>query len=111
MSSQETSFYSGAFQGNKSDLNPLPLLEWVYANGATGLALLRCGGFASMNTENEEGILLTRLVTFNGEHIFDMSMRPEAACSVKFQPDGKPVSLHVLPDLLESLRLLGQQEP
>ena len=100
-----------SISGQRVRPKSVALLEWVYANGATGLALLRCGGFASMNTENEEGILLTRLVTFNGEHIFDMSMRPEAACSVKSQPDGKPVSLQVLPDLLESLRLLGQQEP
>ena len=83
----------------------------MYANGATGLALLQCGGFASMNTENKEGILRTRLVTFNGEHMFEMSIRPEAACGVKSQPNGKSVSLQVLPDLLESLRLLGQQEP
>ena len=83
----------------------------MYANGVTGLALLRGEGFASMNTENKEGILRTRLVTFNGEHMFEMSIRPEAACGVKSQPDGKSVSLQVLPDLLESLRLLGQQEP
>ena len=100
-----------SISGQRVQPKSVALLEWVYANGATGLPLLRCGGFASMNTENEEGILLTRLVTFNGGHIFEMSMRPEAACSVKSQPDGKPVSLQVLPDLLESLRLLGQQEP
>ena len=64
-----------------------------------------------MNTENEEGTLFPGLMTFNGEHIFEMSMQPEAVCGVKSQPDGKPVSLQVLPDLLESLRLLDQQEP
>ena len=68
-----------SISGQRVQPKSVALLEWVYANGATGLALLRCEGFASMNTENAEGILLTRLVAFNGEHIFEMSMRPEAA--------------------------------
>ncbi len=41
----------------------------MYANAATGLAVLRRDGFASMETEGE-GMLLTRPVIFSGKYLF-----------------------------------------
>jgi len=42
----------------------------TYAGGATGVAFLRRDGFASMNTEAQEGTLTTRPVTFKGRYLF-----------------------------------------
>ena len=38
--------------------------------GCTGLATLRRDGFASMKAGEEEGVLITRPVTFSGKHLF-----------------------------------------
>ncbi len=42
----------------------------MYAGGSTGLAVLRRDGFASMDAGDEQGILTTRPVAFNGRHLF-----------------------------------------
>jgi len=39
-------------------------------NGATGLAILRRDGFASMNAGDKPGALTTRPLTFSGSHLF-----------------------------------------
>ena len=62
-------FYYTAFQGNESNKNPIGHWNGMYANAATGLAILRRDGFASMETE-DEGILLTRPVKFSGKYLF-----------------------------------------
>lgn len=76
-------FYYGAFQGDESKAALLdefkagdPLRKareiWsgMYANGATGLAILRRDGFASMDAGETGGVLTTRPVTFTGKHLF-----------------------------------------
>ncbi|NOT63247.1 MAG: Ig-like domain-containing protein, partial [Acidobacteria bacterium] len=40
------------------------------ANGATGLAIMRRDGFASLNAGSSEGTLTTRRVTFDGRYLF-----------------------------------------
>ena len=42
----------------------------MYAGGSTGLATLRRDGFASMDAGPAEGLLTTRPVLFNGNHLF-----------------------------------------
>ncbi len=64
-------FYYIGFCGDPTKLD----LDWkkngMYANGSTGLARLRRDGFASMNTTGDApGTLTTRLLTFNGRHLF-----------------------------------------
>lgn len=63
-------FYYTAFQGNEANLNPLVYWNGLYANGAMGLAILRRDGFASMEAGVEEGVLLTRKLTFKGSQLF-----------------------------------------
>ena len=68
-------FYYGAFSGQGSILKAgrnggYPQDNAMYAGGHTGLATLRRDGFASMETEGEEGILATRPVAFSGAHLF-----------------------------------------
>jgi hypothetical protein len=42
----------------------------TYAGGATGVAMLRRDGFASMNADEQGGTLTTRPLTFTGKHLF-----------------------------------------
>jgi len=50
----------------------------LYANGATGVAFLRRDGFVSMNTGKlEDGLLLTRPLTFSGKYLFVNVDAPE----------------------------------
>jgi hypothetical protein len=42
----------------------------TYAGGATGVAMLRRDGFASMNADEKGGTLTTRPLTFTGKHLF-----------------------------------------
>ena len=62
-------FYYTAFRGDENNKNPLGHWNGMYANASMGLAILRRDGFASMETEGE-GILLTRMVQFNGKYLF-----------------------------------------
>ena len=39
----------------------------MYANGSTGLAILRRDGFASMDANDDQGTLLTRKISSNGK--------------------------------------------
>lgn len=63
-------FYYTAFKGNESNLHPLEYWSGMYANAATGLAVLRRDGFASMEGEGGGGMLLTRPVIFSGKYLF-----------------------------------------
>lgn len=42
----------------------------MYTGGSIGLAMLRRDGFASMDTADKPGVLTTRLVKFQGQHLF-----------------------------------------
>lgn len=68
-------FYFGAFSGASPVLAPgqtgdYPQENAMYAGASTGLATLRRDGFASLDAGEEEGELVTRPVTFTGEHLF-----------------------------------------
>jgi hypothetical protein len=69
-------FYYSAFEGDTTrklgqDGITNNMYSGTYANGATGIAILRRDGFVSMNaTGAQEGILLTRPVTFSGKYLF-----------------------------------------
>ena len=55
-------FYYIGFRGDDSH-------SYMHSNGATGMAILRRDGFASMSTTGE-GSLTTRPVTFSGKYLF-----------------------------------------
>ena len=68
-------FYHAAFSGGSPKLKTGEMGSFVqdnlmYAGGSTGLAILRRDGFASMDAGEEEGVLLTRPLTFGGNHLF-----------------------------------------
>ena len=85
-------FYYTAFQGDESNLNPLQHWNGLYANASTGLAVLRRDGFASMEADEEEGVLLTRPVTFSGKHLFVNINGPRGRLYAEVcQPNGKPI--------------------
>ena len=52
-----------------TDTIKAPKRDWD-ADAATGLAILRRDGFASMDIHNEFGTLTTRLVSFKGKYLF-----------------------------------------
>ena len=86
-------FYYAAFRGDESNRNPLSYWSGIYANGSTGLAILRRDGFASMEAdENNEKKLLTRPLSFSGKHLFVNLDAPRGrlyaeACDL----EGKPI--------------------
>jgi hypothetical protein len=55
----------------------------VYGNGSTGLAMLRRDGFASLSAGADTGTLLTRPVSFSGEHLFVNVDNPQGALTVE----------------------------
>ncbi|MEA3477784.1 MAG: glycosyl hydrolase family 32, partial [Bacteroidota bacterium] len=86
-------FYYTAFQGDELNLNPLQHWNGLYANASTGLAVLRRDGFASMEADEEEGILLTRPVRFSGKHLFVNMDGPGGRLYAEVcQQNGKPIS-------------------
>ena len=52
-----------------TETSKAPQKKWD-ADAATGLAVLRRDGFASMNNSGKYGSLTTRLVSFKGKHLF-----------------------------------------
>lgn len=64
----------------------------VDAGAATGLAVLRRDGFASMDAGNEEGVLTTRPLVFRGKHLFVNLDAPEGQLQVEVLGEqGKPI--------------------
>ena len=56
-------FYYSGFMGDTINRE-------AYANGSTGIAVLRRDGFASMSASKDGGTLITRPVTFKGRFLF-----------------------------------------
>lgn len=73
---EELWFYYGAFSGESEKLGPGDVGDEphrdhaIYAGSSTGLAVLRRDGFASMDADENGGMLETRPVTFKGKHLF-----------------------------------------
>ena len=73
-------FYYGAFQGdekkaasmkgNNEEVSRQEMWSGMYSNAATGLAIMRRDGFASMDAEADGGTLTTRPITFKGRNLF-----------------------------------------
>ena len=89
-------FYYTAFQGDESKGHPVDrhLDYWsgMYARGSTGLAVLRRDGFASLNAGEEEGILFTRPLLFNGKYLFINLEGTNGKFYAEIcQEDGKPL--------------------
>ncbi len=62
-------YYTG-FQGDSSKLSGNWLQNGMYDRGATGVAMLRRDGFASLDAGGEPATLITRPVTFSGSRVF-----------------------------------------
>ena len=58
-------FYYGAFSGQGDESH-----SGFVTGGGVGVAFLRRDGFASMNADAGGGTLTSRVVTFNGKHLF-----------------------------------------
>lgn len=58
-------FYYSAWSGFSPKLK-----NDIYAGGSMGLAVLRRDGFASLEAGQQEGIVITRPVVFNGKYMF-----------------------------------------
>ncbi|MEM7369666.1 MAG: twin-arginine translocation signal domain-containing protein [Bacteroidota bacterium] len=85
-------FYYTAFQGDASNLHDLQYWSGMYAHASTGLATLRRDGFASMGAGSEEGILLTKKLTFSGAYLFVNVDGQYGELRVEVcQEDGKPI--------------------
>jgi hypothetical protein len=63
-------FYYIGFQGDPNNRHEDGMKSGMYANGSTGIAVLRRDGFASMFSNDDGGTLITRPVSFNGKHLF-----------------------------------------
>ncbi len=63
-------FYYTGFKGDPTNLHSDQMKSGMYANGSTGLAVLRRDGFISLSATGNGGTLLTRLVSFNGKYLF-----------------------------------------
>jgi hypothetical protein len=63
-------FYYSAYAGDPTRLSKDWRTNGTYANGAVGLAKLRRDGFASLQARHAGAQATTRLVTFQGCHLF-----------------------------------------
>jgi hypothetical protein len=85
-------FYYTAFKGNQSNRNPNAHWNGMYANAATGLAILRRDGLASMEADKNEGFLLTRPLKFSGNYLFVNVDNPQGKFYVEIcNEDGQPM--------------------
>jgi hypothetical protein len=85
-------FYYTAFKGNESNRNPNAHWNGMYANAATGLAILRRDGFASMEADKNEGFLLTRPLKFSGNYLFVNIDSPQGKLYIEIcNEDGQPI--------------------
>ncbi|QHI70722.1 glycosyl hydrolase family 32 [Tichowtungia aerotolerans] len=84
-------FYYSGMEGDES------IPKGMYANGATGIAVLRRDGFASMKTPDDKGSLITRPVLFSGKHLFVNADVPEGTLKVEMlDVDGNSIPPFVL---------------
>ena len=82
-------FYYAAWAGNPEKAG---MPNGLYDNGATGLAILRRDGFASMDAGEKEGALTTRPVTFSGKRLFVNLDAPEGMLRVEvLDKEGNPI--------------------
>ncbi len=63
-------FYYSGFQGDEQKISSQVKFSGTYANGSTGIAVLRRDGFTSMSPYHNSGILTTRLLSFTGKYFF-----------------------------------------
>ncbi len=63
-------FYYSGFQGDEQRISSKVKFSGTYANGSTGIAILRRDGFASMSPYYKSGLLTTRLLSFTGKYVF-----------------------------------------
>lgn len=66
----ELRFYYIGFRGDPSKTSINEGESGMYANGSTGVAVLRRDGFASLEADDISGSLTTKKVTFNGQYLF-----------------------------------------
>ncbi|MDD4756462.1 MAG: hypothetical protein PHG29_10320 [Prolixibacteraceae bacterium] len=83
-------FYYIGFRGDPANLNADGMKSGMYANGSTGIAVLRRDGFASMYSD-EKGVLTTRPVTFNGKYLFVNCDCPNGELKVELLDDRNSV--------------------
>lgn len=89
--------YYSAFQGNKEKTNQDEKRHWfangMYDRGATGVAMLRRDGFASMDASTQSGTLTTRPVVFSGKCLFVNAAIPEGKLRVEIRDvEGNPIA-------------------
>ncbi len=63
-------FYYTGFKGDPDNRHPEGMKSGMYANGSTGIAVLRRDGFASMSSRGSSGSLTTRPVIFRGSFLY-----------------------------------------
>lgn len=67
----ELRFYYSGFRGDPTRTSEKEQDDnGMYANASTGMATLRRDGFASLDADARGGALVTRPVTFSGQHLF-----------------------------------------
>ncbi len=67
------------------------------SGATTGLAILRRDGFASLEATRKPGTLTTRLVTFNGKHLFVNIRCPQGSLRAEvLDEQGQPIALYLL---------------
>ena len=89
-------FYFGTFSGHSPILKPgetgnFEQANAMYAGGSTGLATLRRDGFASMEAGTDEGVLVTRPVTFSGKYLFVNVDSPQGELRVELLDEDENV--------------------
>lgn len=87
-------FYYSAYQGDEMKAGETDWLKTgMYERGATGVAMLRRDGFASMDGGSEGGALTTRPVTFNGRHLFVNADVPDGTLRAEVRDmNGQPIA-------------------
>lgn len=81
-------FYYGGFAGDETRPK-----DGMYANAATGVAVLRRDGFASMEADQSGGELTTRPVQFSGKRLFVNARVPNGKLRVEVRDsEGKPIA-------------------
>lgn len=86
-------YYSGFAGGDGRRTWQQNYWSEMYANGATGLAILRRDGFASMEAGKKPETLTTRPLAFSGNHLFVNVSANTGEMRVEILgQDGKPIS-------------------